>query len=276
MMQKFNYHCHTNFKSIFDGKNSADEMIFAAEAKGFHTVGISNHFIFHPSIAKMPYMHSQNFSDVTKLIDIYKENFDEIDKVASRHKIKVLKGMEVDFFPSLSWRKNFEKAITELKPDYIIGATHFIRNSDETFMCGIYFLNTLPSSLTEEDMQDLVSNYWQNVELSVQSGYFDFIAHPDYCCQFNLGCGERWAESKMRIIDALASNSTACEINTGGLRRIGHPFPDWWIVEEMIKQNIPLLISDDAHCTEDVAAYFGEVEEKLTKLNCKNRFSFNK
>ena len=275
-MQKFNYHCHTNFKNIFDGRNSTEEMISTAEDKGFHTVGISNHFIYHPTIAQMPYTQKQNFSNINKLIDLHKESFDEIDKMASQHKIKVLKGLEVDFFPSLSWRKDFEKMIKELKPDYMIGSTHFIRNRDESFMCGIYFLNTLPPSITKEDMQDLVSNYWQNVELSIQSGYFDFIAHPDYCCQFNLGCGEKWLESKMRIIEALSSGATVCEINTGGLRRIGRPFPDWWMIEEMVKQNIPLLISDGAHCTKDIGSFFEEVEEKLRQLNCQNRFSFNK
>ena len=40
-MQKFNYHCHTSFKGIFDGRNTIDEMISGAEAKELTTVWVS-------------------------------------------------------------------------------------------------------------------------------------------------------------------------------------------------------------------------------------------
>lgn len=272
-MQNFNYHCHTNFQGIFDGQNTADEMITAAEAKNFTTIGISNHCICHPTIAKMPYMHNQNFADFDKLIDIYKQSFDWIDEAASKHKIKVLKGLEVDFFPSAEWRKGFEKVKQALKPDYLIGATHFIRSADESFMCGIYFLHTLPA-LTTDEMNELLRNYWHNIELATTSGYFDFIAHPDYCCLFDLCTGPEWDESKDRIVDVLASTQTPCEVNTGGLRRRGNPFPDWKMVEKMIRKDVPLLISDDAHRIEDVGSCFAEVEDKLAELGCQNRFSF--
>lgn len=272
-MQNFNYHCHTSFQGIFDGRNTADEMIGAAEAKGFSTVGISNHCICHPIIAQMPFMHQQNFSDFDKFIEIYKQSYDWIDEAASHHNIKVKKGLEVDFFPSAKWQRGFEKIIKELNPDYLIGATHFIRNADESFMCGIYFLNTLPATTTAEDLNELLSNYWQNIVLSIESGYFDFIAHPDYCCLFDLCTGPEWDEAKLKVIDALASSGTACEINTNGLRRIGRPFPDWPLVEEMVKKQIPLLISDDAHSVDHVGSHFAEVEAKLAELGCQKRFS---
>ncbi len=275
-MQKFSYHSHTNFAGIFDGRNTAEEMISAAEAFGFEEFGISNHFIYHPTIAKIPFIHPQMFGDLNKLIDVYKRNYEDIDAAAEHHKIKVLKGMEVDFFPSAEWRNSFEKAIKELKPDYIIGATHFIRSADESFMCNIYHLNNLPESITAEEKEELLRNYWLNTESSIKSGYFDFIAHFDYCCQFDLCITEPWNEYKYKVVEALSSTGTACEVNTNGLRRIGRPYPDWWLVEKMIKQDIPLLISDDSHFANHVGSYFAEVEEKLSELGCKNRFSFHK
>lgn len=274
-MQEFNYHCHTSFMNIFDGSSTAEEMISAYEQKGLKEIGISNHCICHPTIAKMPFMHKQNFSDIDKLIDIYKQSFDYIDEAASKHTIKVRKGLEVDFFPSKEWRNNFERIIKALKPDYLIGATHFIRSADESFMCGIYFLNNLPV-LSREEMDELLRNYWLNIEQAIKSGYFSFIAHPDYCCQFNLCTTPEWDGYKYNVIEALSQHNTACEVNTGGLRRIGRPFPDWWMVEKMIKQNIPLIISDDAHRTIDVCSHFSETEDMLSKLGCVNRFFLNK
>ena len=275
-MQKFTYHCHNSFKGVFDGRDTIEDMISAAENKGFDTIGISNHCIYHPTLAKMPYMQKQNFSDLDQLIDIHKQCFEEIDKAAANHKIKVLKGLEVDFFPSKEWRKSFEKIKKELNADYYISATHFIRNKDESFMCGIYFLNTLPSSTSKEDIKEFVSNYWDNITESIKSGYFDFLAHPDYCCQFNLGCGEEWVLQKQKMVEALADKKMACEVNTNGIRRIGRPYPDWWLVQAMIAKDIPLLISDDAHYATDIGSHFADVEAKLSQMGCQKRFCFNK
>ncbi len=273
-MQQFNYHCHTSFKNVFDGRNTIDEMISAAKSRGINTLGISNHYIYHPSFARLPKTSAMFFADNQQLISLFAEFFAAIDTAAARHGIKILKGLEVDFFPSANWRKEFEKAINILKPDYTIGATHFIRNNDESFLCNIYHLKKLPANITKADKRSLLRNYWQNVRLSIESGYFDFIAHPDYCCQFNLCTSDEWRDTKFKIIDALSATKTACEVNTGGLRRIGRPYPDWWIVKELIYKDVPLLISDDAHFTKDVGSYFTEVETKLTELGCKNRFKF--
>ena len=273
-MQKFTYHSHTSFKNIFDGQNTAEEMISAYEQKGFTEVGISNHCIYHPTLAKMPFMSPQNFSDINKFIDIYKQSFDWIDEAASHHEIKVRKGLEVDFFPSAEWRKSFEKIIKELKPDYLIGSTHFIRSTDESFMCGIYFLNNMPQSVSREQKEEYQRNYWNNIILAAESGYFDFIAHLDYICLFDLCTGTEWDEIKLKAIDALAAAKIACEVNTKGLRKRNRPFPDWYLVQKLINKNIPLLISDDAHGIAETGFGFDIVESKLAELGCKNRFSF--
>ena len=132
-MQKFNLHCHTNFAGIFDGNNTAEEMIASYKEKGFKTVGISNHCIYSKSFENLPNLSRMYFSDVDKLIDLHKKSFDNIDAAAAKHDIKILKGIETDFFMSESWIKGFEKIKKELKPDYIIGSTHFLRNKDESY-----------------------------------------------------------------------------------------------------------------------------------------------
>ena len=267
-MQNFNYHCHTSFKSVFDGHNTAAEMLDSYEKKGFKEVGISNHCVCHPCVNI--HESAQFFNNVNKYLDIYKESFDYIDEAASRRKIKVLKGLEVDYFPSSKWNRIFEKIIKELKPDYLIGSTHFIRSADESFLCNIYRLGNLPA-ISDEEKDELILNYWRNVESSIKSGYFNFIAHPDYCCQFNLANTPEWNDIKHNIIDAFSATKTPCEINTGGIARIGRPFPDWWFIEELIKHEVPLLISDDAHDIKDTGRHFVEAEKKLIELDCKKR-----
>lgn len=49
MTQKYTLHTHT---IGFDGKNSVQDMVNRARELGFHTIGISNHFIVHENIRK--------------------------------------------------------------------------------------------------------------------------------------------------------------------------------------------------------------------------------
>lgn len=276
-MQKFNLHCHTNFCGVFDGNNTAEEMIYSYEQKGFETVGISNHCIyskfFESTVKQNNFIDTSAmyFYDIDKLIDIHKKSFESIDEAASKHKIKVLKGFEMDFFMSKDWLKAFDKITKELNPDYIIGATHFLRNKDESFLYNLYFFKQMKSEYKKE-IKEFVINYWKNVIEAVKSGCFNFIAHPDYCCQFGLAVGDEWDDYKNELIETFYKTKTACEINTKCLRTTGNPSPTWDLVNEMIKKEIPLLISDDAHRIEDVGANFDEVEHRLKELGCNKRF----
>ncbi len=270
-MQKYTYHTHNSFGGLFDGWSSCEEMISTAENKGFEEIGVSNHLIYHPNV---PNENKMYYNDINKIIDVHKRSFEEIDKVASNHSIKVYKGLEVDFFPSLEWRKDFEKIIKELNPDYLIGSTHFIRTADETRMYNIYHLDCLPANTSKEDMKELLTNYWLNIIGAVKSGYFNFIAHIDYCTQFNLCTEVEWNDLKYSVIETIKDKKQPFEINTGGIDRIGRPYPDWWIAEELIKLGVPVIISDDAHGVERIGDKFPEVEDFLDKVNCKNRYKF--
>lgn len=270
-IQNFTYHSHNNFGGVFDGRHSPEDMISRAEEIGFEAIGVSNHMICHPH---MPLSHGMFFNDFNKSLDIYKRSLDCLDEIASRHKIKVLKGFEVDFFPSAQWRNAFEKILKELNVDYLIGSTHFIRTADETHMCNIYHLDELPQGTTQKKMDEYVANYWENIIACISSGYFDFIAHLDYCTQFNLGVGPKWDDYKWRIIESLERYHMPFEINTKGIDNIGRPFPESWIIKELCRRQVPVLISDDAHYVEHIGRHFAAAEELLAQLGCQKRFKF--
>lgn len=273
-MQNFTYHSHNNSQGIFDGRSSAEEMIAKAEELGFEAIGVSNHLCVHPS---MPNGASKMFFNDPRLaVEVYKKVYAELDEVAARHKIKVLKGFEVDFFPSIAWRKWFEEIIRCLDYDYLIGASHFICNADESYMCNIYHLERLPEQITPEDKNELLCGYWKNVTGAAASGYFDFIAHLDYCTQFGLCTDPKWQETKQKLIDTISRRKQAFEINTGGIERIGRPYPDWWICQELIKNNVPVVISCDSHHTSQIGRHFAEAEDFLHRCKCKHRFKIMK
>lgn len=272
-MQKFTYHSHTNSQGIYDGHNSAEEMINKAEELGFTEIGVSNHLIFHPNVAVV---HKMFFNDTNKALDAFKVSIEEIHQAASRHKIKVLVGAEVDYFPSADWNKSFEKARQQLDLDYMIGSTHTIRSADERSIYNIYHLDLLPPSVSQEGKDELLKNYWLNIVASINSGYFDFIAHIDYCNIFNLGVEPKWDEYKWMIIEALVKNKQAFELNTSGYNNISMQHPHTWMLSELAKRDVPIVISDDSHNIDAIGQHFERAESLLSSLNYTNRFKLDK
>ena len=97
-MQKFSYHTHTNSFGVYDGHNSATEMIAAAEAAGYTELGISNHLICKKGISRFS---PQFFDDFKQAETVYLKTIDEIRTAAQKYKIKVYVGFEVDYFKSI-------------------------------------------------------------------------------------------------------------------------------------------------------------------------------
>ncbi len=270
-MQKFTLHCHTNALGCFDGKSTAEEMIKRAEEMGFETIGISNHLIWHPNVSGPSPMF---FNDWNKTFEAQLRIKDEVQEAASKSKIKVLFGAEADFFPSAQWRDGFEKLITKIDYDYLIATTHFIRTADEKLMCNIYHLHELPLDLKPEDFKGMVRQHWQNIVASIESGYYNFLAHPDYCVvkipdipEFN---DYRW-----QIIETLDKYKFPFEVNTKGFNLIGIQHPTTWMLKELCKRNVPTLLSDDSHHTSQIGQHFEKAEQLLKECGCHNRWNMD-
>lgn len=272
-MQDFSYHTHTNSFGLFDGRNTTQEMIDAAEQAGMKELGISNHLIYHPNIfsgCEASKNDKMFHADLAESIDIYTRAVEEIHAYAAKSKIKVYAGFEVDFFPSLAWRKDFEKIIEAAKPDYLIGSTHYIRNADESLMCNVYYYSR--SGIDKSQTDELLANYWQNIIDCIKSGYFNFIAHLDVCKIHGLGGEEKWNDWKWKVIEALSEYKQPYELNTSGWTKIEEQHPYLWMIEELNKRNVPVIISDDAHRVNHIGQHFAQAEELLANINYKNRY----
>lgn len=272
-MQNFSYHTHTNSFGIFDGANSADEMIKKAEEIGFTKFGISNHMAFHPN---MPNQSRMFFSNFDKACDIYKRTIEEIRTVSLKSKIDIKVGFEVDFFPSLQWRKLFEKIQREVKADYYIGATHYLRDKTEKYIMNLYYLRKHPEiKIDNDDLTLYLKIYWDNVIESIKSGYFSFIAHIDVCKLFGYCLTPEWNDLKLKTIETLSQYKQPYELNTSGWTKYNEQHPHTWMIEELCKKNVPVIVSDDAHSTETLAQHFDKAEQLLQSLNYKNRYKPN-
>ena len=261
MVQKFSLHTHT---TGYDGKNTVAEMINQGQALGWHTIGISNHMEFHENL---PLFHPMFFADYKAASDLYKKTIDEIREQATKTKMRVLVGFEVDFFPSRKWRTDFENLIKDLDYDYLIGSTHCIYNKDESKIYHLYDY-TRPKVPDKE----FTDSYWNNIKEAIKSGYFDTIAHLDLWKIFGLD-GPMYREDKSEVAELLAKYNVATEFNTGCKTKYDAYFPSDDMLRELNDNNVALMVSDDSHAVETLGQHFDEAEEILAKIGYKNRFT---
>lgn len=266
MNQKFTLHTHT---VGFDGQNTVPEMVARAREMGFDTIGISNHFIVNPKIksARM-YKYALKFG----YSDIYSSSFDEVmakfvlhyaelDRVQSENPdIKILRGMEVDFFNDPKWLRGFERCVATLKPDYTIGSCHFIEYDNA-------LLNSHDWKAADFATQEnLLKTYWTNIAYATNSGLFTWMAHLDLPKKVGLGCEEDWIPYEWRALNAMWQS--AIEINTGFYKYgTNEPYPSFRILEMIKSLNIPVLISDDAHAVNQIGRNFADAQKLIDKYN---------
>ena len=269
-MQKYTLHTHT---LGFDGQNTVQDMVNRAKELGFETIGLSNHFIVNPVIKQSNMyvyavrggyenMYAESFDEI---LPRFISHYEEINRVKEETGgIKILRGMEVDFFQDIKWLKGFEKAISILKPDYLIGSAHFVQKGNK-------LLNM--HDLEREDsiiQSDLLKIYWDNVAVAAESGLFNWMAHLDLPKKVGLGREEKWSKNENRAIESISASATAIEINTSFYRPCCYePYPSNRILKMVADNDVPVIISDDAHTVVNLGRHFEEAEILIKQFNLK-------
>lgn len=273
-MQKFSLHTHTNSLGIFDGQHSIEEMIEQAEKVGLEEIGISNHFCYHPNAECLIPILFNDYQTMQKAIST---NVDMIHRAADKSNIKVYAGLEVDFFPSNQWRTDFEKLLKTVDVDYLIGSFHFLRNKDESKVWNMYCYKQCTPAPSIEEQRQCLDNYWDNVVMEIESGYFDFIAHPDVYQNFPaLKDLIDPTEGQWKVIEALDKHKHPYELNTSGWPKRGMQNPATWMLKELAQRNVPIVISDDAHHRDRIGEGFERAEQLLADLNYTSRWQLHK
>ncbi len=253
--QNFSLHTHT---IGFDGQNTPADMVAAAQQVGLRHLGISNHFIVHPDITKSKFypfavrggyksIYSSSFDEA---IAKFKPHYEELNRLADTSDIKIYRGMEVDFFDYPEWRAGFEQAIKILKPDYIIGASHFVEMDGELHNVHDF------SNADNVTRTRLLISYWTKLGRAAESGLFNFMAHLDLPKKTGCGTEYYWVEEEQNVIDKLAETKTPIEINTSFYNRSDEPYPSARILKMVAASNVPVLLSDDAHQADFVGRHF--------------------
>lgn len=275
MIQDFTLHTHTN---EFDGQNSINEMINRAADMEMSAIGISNHFIAHPVIRQTNFypfavrggyesMYSTSFDE---LMAQFVPHFENIERIGGRQNIRVLRGVEADFFYYPTWERDFARAMDVLRPDYIIGACHFIEMDGK-----LYNIHDIANA-TPAMRDRMLELYWAKVRDAAASGIFTWMAHLDLPKRVGAGMGARWVNDEMRAIETLARHNMPIELNTAGKINHSAMHPGERVLDMVRDANIPVLISDDAHAASQIGRGFDAATRALNAHGIKNRMSLQK
>ncbi len=229
-----NLHAHTLYS---DGQSTIDEMIEAAIAKGFISVGISDH-------AYAPY-------DIECCIPANKMTAYRGELYAAKKKyagqIQVWAGLEMDAFcPHI--KENW---------DYVIGSVHCVKTKTGAFLSLDDTAEKYAAAVEAfGGIRPMAEEYIAQV-VALAEGYRpDILGHLDILSKLpRMGLAalpehEPWYRKLWEAaVPRIAHSGCVVEVNTQAIYR-GHsaePYPRRFLLELLCRHYVPVTLASDAH-----------------------------
>lgn len=253
---KANYHTHHHLCGHAEG--DAWDYVSKAIELGFETLGISDH-------APSGSIHDFGVRMKETDFEAYLADIESAKKKANG-KIKVLKGLEVEYFPN---NEAYYDNLIE-KTDYLIHGQHYI-TMDMTY-------NKLISGFGLST-KDQILKYAAFLEQAIASGYFLMFAHPDLYMTGYKNWDSVSEEVAHRICKAAIKADAILEFNANGFRRKlqmtndgykrSYPRVEFW---EIVKSyGVRTYLNSDCHKPEFLYdSVIEEVEEVYKNLGLVN------
>lgn len=260
-MQLYNLHTHSIFS---DGKSTPEEVVMEAISQGLKVLGFSDH-------SPVPFENS--FAIKNDEVNNYVAKIKSL-KEKYKDQIEILCSMEMDFIPGIV--KNFKETKESLGLDYLIGSVHLVGNDInrlwfidgskyETYDEGLF-------NYYEGDIKKGVRAFFHQYNEMIETEEFDIVGHFDKIKMHNRGRyfseEDKWyRDYLMETLTLIKEKSLIVEINSRGIykKRSDDFYPSTWIFPIMKEMDIPVVISSDAHKSEELTLCFNEAEESLKK-----------
>jgi histidinol-phosphatase (PHP family) len=268
-------HTHT---ILDDGEDDVETMCRAAYEKKLYAVGFSAHA---PITKKTGIESWWNLKD--NLVNQYVDQV-LLAKNRWKGKLEVFLGFEVDYIKGL--RSAIDSDIKAINPDYLIGSVHYVipDNGAEIF--------TVDGSIEEfekgvkegfnGDVQALMHYYYNAVAEMIALGGFEILGHADLikknCQNKNYWSKESEVCRQREIALCAAEAGITVEVNTGGINRgkIRDVYPSLSFLRLFRENNVPAIITADAHRTADIDGNYETAIQTLSNAGYKEHVIFSK
>lgn len=205
----------------------------------------------------------------------------EIQKLKSAYsdKLQIYASLEIDYIPHLIGPNS--SFIREAKLDYTIGSVHFV----DQFADGSHWEIDGTTSVFHKGLQQIfggdirkaVTRYFELTRMMVRDECPDIIGHIDKIKMQNEGNkyfdeNEEWYKKEvLKTLDVIAQTNVIIEVNTRGLykKKTTEPYPGKWILSEILKRNIPVMINSDCHHPKEITAEFSAAAALLKETGFK-------
>lgn len=263
---KCNYHTHTTY---CDGKEEMTRFVQKGIELNFDHLGFSSH---------APLKKENNFSIKEERISEYIAEIDSLKKQFPQ--IKLWKGLECDFIPYET--KPFQFFKNKYQLDLIIGGVHLVSTGIEQ---PLWFIDGSKQQIYDDglknyfhnDIRKAVTAFWEQTFEMIETQEFDIIAHLDKIKMHNQDRffteTESWyLDLVEKAIHLIYQKNIIVEINSRGLykQRCKDFYPSDFILQLIAKKGIPMVISSDAHKSEELDLLAKEAQNKLLQFGIHN------
>lgn len=240
-------HMHSLFS---DGCAPIETMARTAIERGLTQIVITDH---------MPLPFETRFCVQPSEMAAYRRDVLRLKNQLS-DRLEVLLGMEMEYLPSC---RSWVEGIAALGWDRLIGSVHFVEKGGRAMILNgsRSEFETALRELFGGDGKSLVTAYYRQLQRVVNSGLFHVVGHFDVIRKHNRGArffddqAAWYRELVLETIEAVERQGMQVELNLGGLRfDIGETFPSGWVLAEVCRRGIPVVMGSDAHRPEHIGA----------------------
>ena len=228
-----NYHTHTCY---CDGKDRPEELVREAIRLGCPELGFSGH-------------SHLSFDDCCMTVEGTEQYKSEIRRLREQYKdqLRIRLGVEQDYFGDLP-TDDYE---------YVIGSVHYVPKEGRMLAVdsSTSDFDAAVAAHYGGDVYAFAEDYYALVGRVYEKTHCGIVGHFDLITKFNEGgirfdtAHTRYRKAAGEALEALLAAPVIFEINTGAIAR-GYrrtPYPENWILQELIAHKAPLLLSSDCH-----------------------------
>lgn len=201
----FDFHMHSTVS--FDGHDSAEQMVKAAQAVGLREICFTDH---------IDYVKDSDDLSMVFDTDQYNEVYDRLEAEG----LKIRRGMEFGMYPDNA--SMLKKDLMRRGFDFVLGSVHFVETED------VYFV----PYWADKTVFEAERRYLEETLACVQAhDDFDVLAHLTYISKARAHHAPRPVpyEDHREIVDeilkVLARKDKGMEMNTSGVDRCGDFLP---------------------------------------------------